>query len=401
MRVLMTGITGTGKKSYAEAVRATCAQRGVTVEIIHFEEVMEACDRTGTFRTDTMYHHGRAFLHLLCAQALDEVRRRAEEAERRGAQHVILEMHATYLWDHVPFSIVNVAQAAEAFMPGLVISLLDNVHEIARALMERTDAGSARFLADGYPLVDLLNWRVHEITIAEQIAFAAHRYDAVRKLSLPGFFLLSCAGGPSLLVQLLCESRYALVERPKRVVYASFAISCLKEKDGDDEHLRKAKRDAKEAIDRFREQLKEPFIVLDPYTITEKELADAYTESERVASSTVSIACRDAKTVTFLGELVAPAVPLIDGQIVDRDERLVRSAESVVIYLPMLPGQDAPAPSEGAAFERIAARLHGRDTVLITEASRERLGPFARVPDVLCATFAEAMEWFRKHGWIP
>jgi len=398
MRVLMTGITGIGKTSYAEGVRTRCEQRNQPTAVIHFEDVMAECDVTGTFRTDTMYHHSRPFLEALAAAAVAQVHHRATEAERHGAYHVMLDMHATYCWDHVPFAFTSAARIAEAFQPDLVIALLDNVHDMYRAIEQRTDAASTRFLAEGFPLADLLQWRAQDITMAEQVALAARRHGYARRPPLPGFFLLTVNAGPSLLTQLMCESRFAPVAQPKRVVYASFAISGLKEQATDDDAARKAKEEAREAIGRFRTQLKESFIVLDPYDISEKLLGDAFTKAGE--GGMVHIACRDGTMQQHLAPDVAPVVPLIEGQIVDRDERLVRAVESVIIHLPVLPGQDTPAPSEGAAFERIAARLHGRDTVLITRANRERLGPFAQVPTFLCADFDEAIAWFKAHKWI-
>jgi len=391
MRVLMTGITGIGKKRYAEAVKAACAERGVRVETIHLEREMRACDLTGTFREDTMFQRSREFLRLLCAVAFrDAIQRKIAEAEAAGAQHVIVEMHATYFWDHAPFTIASPAHIASWVQPDLVVTLIDDVHELYAALRERRDTATERFLEDGSPLVDILQWRSFEVTMSEQVARAAHHYDEGRDLHLPGFFLLPKASGTELLTQLLTESRYARAERPKRVVYASFPITSLK---GDDPR----KVAAREAVDRFRALLKEHFIVLDPYAITEKLLADAYASG----SDPITLQRRNHPMgIAISRDLVAPTTSLIDGQIVERDERLVRSADAVVIFLPV--HEDGRAYwSGGTSFERIVAWLQGKDVIVVTEAPREAHGPFARVATAMCANVDEAVAWFRAHGWIP
>lgn len=392
MRVLMTGITGIGKKRYAEAVREECARRGVRVECIHLEREMKACDLTGTFREETMYQRSREFLQLLCAVAFrDAIQRKIAEAEAAGAQHVIVEMHATYFWDHAPFTIASPAHIAEWIKPDLVVTLIDDVHELYAVLRERRDIATERFLANGSPLIDILQWRSYEVTMSEQVARAAHQYDEQRDLHLPGLFLLPNASGPELLTALLLESRYARREQPRRVVYASFAISRLK---GDDPRMVAAR----EAVNSFRAILKERFIVLDPYAITEKLLADA------CASGSDPVVLRRRGQPEGIGiaiprDLVTPAVTLIDGQIVERDERLVRSAEAVVVYLPV-DGDGYPYPSEGAAFERITGWLQGKEVIVVTEATAAKRGPFARIATATCANFDEAIAWFRAHGWI-
>lgn len=390
MRVLMTGITGIGKKRYAEAVREECARRGVRVDIISLEHEMRAYDRAGTFREDTMYQRDREFLRLLCAVTFrSAIKKKIDAAEAAGAKHVIVEMHATYFWNHAPFTIAGPAQVAKLVQPDLVVTLIDNTHDIYGALRRRRDIATERFLADGNPLIDLLQWRAFEITMSEQVAHAAPRYDATRDLHLPGFFILPNASGPEILTALLTESRYAHIGRPKRVVYASFAISRLK---GDDPAMVAALA----AVDRFRARLKEHFIVLDPYAITEKLLADAGVKS---GGEPVQMKLRDGTTLELPRDLVLPTVSLIDGQITDRDERMVRSAESVIVYLPV-DGAGYPYPSEGAAFERITGWLQGKDVIVVTEATREKRGPFADIATATFPNFDEAIAWFRSHGWI-
>lgn len=390
MRVLMTGITGIGKKSYAEGVRAACAERGVRVDVINLEREMRACDLTGTFREDTMYQRAREFLQLLCAMTFrDAIQKKIAAAEAAGAQHVIVEMHATYFWDHAPFTIASPRHIAEWVQPDLVVTLIDDVHEIYAALKERTDTATERFLADGNPLIDILQWRSFEVTMSEQVARAAYWYDEHRDLHLPGFFTLPKASGPELCTALLTESRYARADRPRRIVYASFPITSLK---GDDP----AKVAARAAVDGFRALLKGHFIVLDPYAITEKLLADAGTKSD---GKVVQVPLRSGATLDLPRDLVAPITSLIDGQIVERDERLVRSADAIVIFLPV--HDDGRAYwSGGTSFERIVAWLQGKDVIVVTEAPRERHGPFIRVATALCANFDEAIAWFREHGWI-
>ncbi|MDO8599410.1 MAG: hypothetical protein Q7S02_04835 [bacterium] len=387
----MTGITGMKKKVYAERVRELCAGRGVRVETIHLERLMRACDLTGTFREDTMYQRGRDFLQLLCGMTLrDEVRKRVEAAEQAGAHHVILEMHATYSWDHSSFVIASPAHIAQWFRPDLVVTLIDDVHEIYAQLRNRTDTATERFLDDGSPLVDILQWRSNEVTTSEQVARAAHRYDSERDLHLPGFFLFPKALGPELLVQLLCESQYADVKKPKRIVYASFPITRFK---GDD----LAKVRAREAVDRFRALLKEHFIVLDPYAITEKLLADA---AARSSDEPIRILLRDGSTLELPHDLVAPVTSIIDGQIVERDERLIRSADAIVVFLPV--HADGRAYwGGGTSFERAVAWLQGKDVIVITESPREQHGPFTRIATAMCTNFDEAIAWFRAHQWIP
>lgn len=396
MRVLMTGITGIGKKHYAEAVRQACERRGIRVATIHLERAMKACDLTGTFREDTMYQRAREFLQLLCGIALrDEVCSFANVAEDAATHHhVILEAHATYFWNRAPFAIVSPSYLATCFRPDLVVTLVDDVHEIYANLRGRRDPATESFLENGdrnaNPLIDILQWRSFEVTMSEQIARAAQRYDGNRDLHLPGFLLLPKALGPELLVQLLTESRYAEAKAPKRIVYASFAISRLK---GDDPR----KVAARAAVDRFRSLLKEHFIVLDPYAITEKLLADASAKSN---GDPMVMHLRDGSTIEISRDLVLPAASLIDGQIVERDERLVRSAESVIVYLPV-DDDGYPYPSEGAAFERVTGWLQGKEVIVVTEATPEKRGPFARVATATCANFDEAVAWFRAHNWIP
>lgn len=390
MRVLMTGITGIGKKHYAQRVQELAAARGIRVETIHLERLMRECDLTGTFREDTMYQRERSFLQLLCGVTLrDEVRKRTEAAEQSGAHHVILEMHATYSQDRSPFTIASPAHIAKWFSPGLVVTLIDDVQELYAQLQQRTDTATERFLGGGSPLVDILQWRSFEVATSEHVAQAARDYDRDHDLHVPGFFLVPKASGPELLVQLLAESRYARAERPKRVVYASFAISRLKGNDP-------AMVAARAAVDRFRSLLKEHFIVLDPYAITEKLLADAGAKSN---GEPVVMCLRDGTTVTLPHDIVTPAASLIDGQIVERDERLVRSADAVVVYFPTDPS-GYPYPSEGAAFERITGWLQGKEVIVVTEAGPEKRGPFALVATATCANFDEAVAWFRAHGWI-
>lgn len=382
MRILVTGITGVGKKAYLKEV----VQRGsLTTELIHMETVMREVDPTRTFAEENMYQMDRNFLHLLWHRALDKILEKTELAEKAG-KSIILEMHANYYWDHSQFQLADPIALAKLFAPDICVTLIDNVHAMLARLQKRKDLATQRFLGDGVKLQSLMFWRTAEINTTEVISKIQVRFDPEKKCYIPSHFIIARDHDPEILAQLITQSRWSGAPSPWPVVYASFPITSTKNN-----------LSLQEQISRFRTGLRQKFIVLDPYTITEKQLENEILKNPGKEQFTFTTS--SAGEIELTRGQIKSIAPLINGQIIDRDYRLVNQSEMVILYIPLITdkeGHQYPFYSSGSLYERGVGWSSGKPVFIITEATAEQLGPFGRVAHQTFSSFDEAMEWFKK-----
>lgn len=250
-------------------------------------------------------------------------------------------------------------ESLRKFEPDMIVTLIDDVHSVYSRIMKRRDPDD---YVRSVTLKDLMSWREAEIMIAQAIADNLY---ANRRIP---HYLVALDYRAQIIYQLMFETG-------KKKVYASYPMTATK----GDQNLISAAR-------AFVEELKKYFIVFDPGAIRENALHESVVEHLRGPLPSQSAFIRVEGEEYRLEDLLS-ILPDIGGQIVTRDERLMRQSDAVIAYRPAL--------SEGARYELDYAAQIGRRS-LAFHPKNDGESPFAQRAEVLRNDYQEFLHAVRE-----
>ncbi len=368
MRTIVTGQIGLDKKTYLNEVIRFAGEQGEDIQLHNVGDMMyaEAPD----------VRDGR-ILDLPLSR-LNSLRRAAFKdiiAESAGAEHLIVNTHATFRWRHGLFAAFDFDQLRK-LDPSVFICLVDNIEVVHAQLHAEHDIDAT--------LKDCMVWREEEILATELMSQA-----------IPGssFYIVSRGRHAS-----TTRTMFQLVARPEmRKVYPSFPMSHVVDMP-----------DVLAEIDAFRAALAEHFITFDPGDVDEKLLLDRALAAVKdgkdffdhmphqlggVKTQMEPIRMRTREVLDIAGD--------IDGQIYTRDFKLIDQADMIVSYVPELPGQDGkmiPGLSSGVERELQHAWEHAKEVFVVWKPAKTPSPFITETATKVFDSVADALTYFEEQG---
>jgi len=379
MRAVLTGISGLNKEDFLAKICTLCnfkdlEKSGVDPDVgldntvfkdahidLTFDLEHEMC-RSEKFKTPNYLDIAEKDLHNAKNRTLDRIIRESKEKK-----NVILAMHAVYYRRSSLFSVLDWTKLMK-FQPEIFVTLIDDVYSIRDRIKYNPKAGPVRFIS----LKDILWWREVEFLVTKEIA------RNISEKSIP-HYLIALSQTPTVIYQLMFESN-------KKKVYASYPVTT-------------AKRDPKLFSEtyEFLKRLKKHFIVFDPMAIDEKLLHDALIENLKTPHPKpfIRIKGRNKKEETEYNlSDVLPVIGDINGQIVSRDQRLIKQSDVVIGYRPIF--------SVGEQHELRYAKNTARVETFIVHPPTDPQSPFvSELADETYPTFDRLLERLQDKGYIP
>ncbi len=302
MRVVCTGMSGTGRLDYVREVAALARRYGHDVAVFDVKEIMFriAADRGQLVEEETILDTAASTLEALRAAALEQVLRLAETTP-----HFILATHALFRWRNALIPGFDVHYLNQV-QPDLYVTISDTI----TAIKGRLDR-QARWRYYSYH--DLLTWRDEETFVTEMMAsFQRQPHYLIARDQPP-------------------DTLYRLMFRPEvPTVYRSYPITHIVDQP-----------DLQAECEALGVHLDERFVAFDPMAIkdpqTPQPAADAPTEA------------------TFTP---AEAQYMAD-QTVARDYKLIKQSDFVVVYYP------TTVLSAGVISEMIYAVANGKQVFAV------------------------------------
>ncbi len=364
MRAIITGQVGVDKKRYIEEVAAYAAGHGQPVATYHIGERMyaEAPD----------IRHGRILdlplfrLHTLRRSIFKDIL-----TDVGHHRHAILNTHATFRWRHGLFRAFDFDQI-EAFKPDLFICLVDNIEAVYHRLHQDHSLDVT--------LKDLMVWREEEILATELLAQAVgcgHR-----------FYVLS-RGRHAPTIQ-TCARLIMCPEMHR--VYPSFPMTHIEDQP-----------EIKAQVQEFRERLARHFITFDPGDVDEKLLLERALTAFKEGHDFIEAQIRDADnrptTIRVSIKQVLDIAGDVDGQIYARDFKLIDQSESIVSYIPELPG-GMPALSSGVERELQHAFEGGKEVYIVWKPRRNPSPFITETATKVFRSTEEALSYFDHRSML-
>lgn len=372
MRVVITGISGLNKKVLLAKICTLCNSKdleksdadpdvsldSIALQNAHidltFDLEHEMC-RSEKFKTPNYLDIAEKELLNAKNRTLDDIIKKSKEKK-----NVILGMHAVYYRRSSLFSVLNWNKLME-FQPEIFVTLIDDVHSIKERIRSNPGAGLVQYIS----LKDILWWREVEFLVTQEIA------RNISEKVVP-HCLMALDQASTLIYQVMFESY-------KKKVYASYPVTS-------------AKRNAKlfSETSGFLKRLKKYFIVFDPMAIGEKLLHDALVENLKMPYPEPYIRVKGRK---YEVNDILPIISDINGQIVSRDQRLVKQSDIVIAYRPAL--------SPGAQHELRCAKNTARVETFIVHPSADSQSPFiSELADETDPTVDRLLEKLREKGYL-
>ena len=377
MRVVLTGMSGLNKEDLFAEIRALCnfkdlkksgADPDVDLDSTTFKDAHidltfdfehEMCRRE-KFKAPNYLDIAEKDLLNAKNKTLDRIIKESKEKK-----NVILAMHAVYYRRSSLFSVLDWNKLME-FQPEIFVTLIDDVHSIKERIERNPNAGPVRYIS----FKDILWWREVEFLVTQEIARNISEKDIPH-------YLIALDQTPTLIYQLMFESE-------KKKVYASHPVTS-------------AKRDAKlfSETSEFLRRLKKYFVVFDPMAIGEKLLHDAVVENLKTPypKPCVRVKGRKKEEKEYEVNDILPIISDINGQIVSRDQRLVKQSDIVIAYRPTL--------SPGAQHELRCAKNTARVETFIVHPPGDSQSPFiSGLADETYPTVDRLLERLQEKGYI-
>ncbi len=265
MKVYCTGISGTEKKGYLEAVVEELERIGERTVLFKMGEMMyEVLQKAG------IYVNRKNILNMA-----DETRRLAvsvahDDALRKesGALHYIYDSHMCFHWNgHTMFS--NYFDTIKKVNPDLFITIVEMPEKIHSQLSQRDKWRSQSLSPDV-----IADWQNLEVGLTELAASEKPHY------------VISRGEPPTVLADLM--------KGEKRVAYVSFPMTNLPEED-------------KKKVGLFVERLRKFFVVFDPRTVEVREGSSSVTAVQTVVRDLNWLVRKADVIVVYIPKLVYTA----------------------------------------------------------------------------------------------
>ena len=376
MRVVLTGISGLNKEDLLAKIRTLCNSKDLEKSGADLDVGLDRTafkDASIDFTCDLEHEMCRGE-ELKTPNYLDIAERDLLNAKNRTLdriikaskekKNVILAIHAVYYRRSSLFSVLDWNKLME-FQPEIFVTLIDDVHGLKERIKGNRNAGPVKYIS----LKDILWWREVEFLVTQEIA---------RNISDKGVphYLIALDQAPTIIYQLMFESN-------KKKVYASYPVTS-------------AKRDAKlfGETSEFLKRLKKYFIVFDPMAIGEKLLHDALVENLKSPHPEpyIRVQGRKKKEIEYRVDDILPVISDINGQIVSRDQRLVKQSDIVIAYRPAL--------SPGAQYELGYAKNTARVETFAVHPSADSESPFISELAETFTTVDRLLERLKDKGYV-
>lgn len=336
MRVLCTGMSGTGRTSYVRAVEELARQRGKTLHVFDVRDTMFhlARERGEELEEETILDVFPTALGAYRAAALERITSQVNDLP--AGESWILVTHATFSWNYSIVPGLDVYYL-NLLQPDLYVTTTDGILSIRQRLTEER--------WQRVTINNLLWWRDVERASTELMAAWQRKPH----------FLMGRRQGPDTLYRLIFEPHV-------KTAYLSYPMTHL-----DDPELFAR-------LEQFRQKLRERMVVFDPAAVDDFTLeadaplgfSDGSVQAQEIGATLASAKLSDGTGPALLSQfsgvggiasksgrardLILDARPAgnhrearpenpenldhIDGQIVDRDYKLVEQAENVIVYYP-------------------------------------------------------------------
>jgi hypothetical protein len=359
MRLLVAGQSGLDKMSFLEALRRLCndkvkdsCDKAVALDEVTLNQakIDRIVDLEREFQQRTKVSNYLDMNEHQFIAGKDEILQELDREFGRD-KNIIVATHLTYFRKKSIFHRVS-WDSLRTLGPDMVVTLIDDVHSVYSRIRNRRDPND---YVRSVTLKDLMSWREAETMAAQTIADNLY---TDRKIP---HYLVARDHQAQIVYQLMFE-------RAKKKVYASYPMTSTK---GDQTLVIATKA--------FLEEIKKYFIVFDPGTIREKALHDSVVEHLRGPLPSLA-AFIEVEGEEYRLEDLLPILLDIVGQIVTRDERLIKQSEGIIAYRPAL--------SEGARYELDYATQIGRHS-LAFHPKNDGESPFAQRADILCSDYQQ------------
>ena len=323
MRVVCTGMSGTGRLDYIREVAALARRHGHEVAVFDVKEIMFriAADRGQPVDEETILDTAGSTLEALRAAALEQVLRLAETTP-----HFILATHALFRWRNALIPGFDVHYLNQV-QPDLYVTISDTI----TAIKGRLDR-QARWRQYSYH--DLLIWRDEETFVTEMMASFQRKPH----------YLIARDQPP--------DTLYRLMFRPEvPTVYRSYPITHIVDQPG-----------LQAECDALGAQLDERFVVFDPMAIKDSQAPQPAappgpppTGGAGKAQSGGGDGGASPSDAPF-----SPAeMQYMADQTVARDYKLIKQSDFVVVYYP------TTVLSAGVISEMIYAVANGKQVFAV------------------------------------
>ena len=323
MRVVCTGMSGTGRLGYVREVAALARRHGHDVAVFDVKEIMFriAADRGQPVEEETILDTAGSTLEALRAAALEQVLRLAETTP-----HFILATHALFRWRNALIPGFDVHYLNQV-QPDLYVTISDTI----TAIKGRLDR-QVRWRHYSYN--DLLTWRDEETFVTEMMAsFQRKRHYLIARDQPP-------------------DTLYRLMFRPEvPTVYRSYPITHIVDRPG-----------LQAECDALGVQLDEQFVAFDPMAIKDSQAPQRATPPGPPPTGGEGEARRDGgegEASPAAATFTPAEMQYMADQTVARDYKLIKQSDFVVVYYP------TTVLSAGVISEMIYAVANGKQVFAV------------------------------------
>ena len=323
MRVVCTGMSGTGRLDYVREVAALARRYGQEVAVFDVKEIMFriAADRGQPVEEETILDTAASTLEALRAAALEQVLRLAETTP-----HFILATHALFRWRNALIPGFDVHYLNQV-QPDLYVTISDTI----TAIKGRLDR-QARWRHYSYH--DLLTWRDEETFVTEMMAsFQRQPHYLIARDQPP-------------------DTLYRLMFRPEvPTVYRSYPITHIVDQP-----------DLQAECEALGTQLDEHFVVFDPMAIKDPQAPQPASPPDSPPTAGAGEAQNDGdrgKALPTAATFTPAEMQYMADQTVARDYKLIKQSDLVVVYYP------TTVLSAGVISEMIYAVANGKQVFAV------------------------------------
>jgi len=292
LRILATGISGSGREEYLRKFIDFSREKGVEIKLFSVGSMMfETARKLGMeIKEDKILDLSPSSLNFLRATVFEQIIRESEDYE-----NIVISTHACFRWKKHVFQAFDFHYLNE-LSPDLFVTISDSVLSI-KSRLESSLQWRGRLT-----LKDIIVWRDEEILLTKSIADYRSRPFYVIPFSSPGETLFNLAFKP--------DSKKA---------YLSYPITHLENKES-----------SLTSKDFFKEKLRDlGLTVFDPGEIEDAALLEKLKEAEASGVDKLVIGSNGCEiSIIEMEEVVED---LLD-QIVARDYQLIDQSDFLIVY---------------------------------------------------------------------
>jgi len=359
MIVVVTGMVGVDKKSYLQNVCQFAAERSKEVVLCNVGDMMyaEAPDISNGKILD------------ISMKRLSSLRRSVFKdiiAKGQKTANLIVNTHATFRWRHGLFPAVDFDQMRQ-LNADMYICLIDGIIALHSRLSSEHSIE--------HSLKDLLVWREEEIIGTEMLCKGINEKA--------GFYCLARGAKEE-----TTEVFYKLVfDGLSKKAYLSFPMTHVANMEN-----------VKEAIDEFRQLMKQLFICFDPADLEESFLSDYAKKAVQKGLDFVEVTAPGQKVRLDLHQ-VQQIERDISSQIYARDFMLIDQSDMIISFIPAL--RDGRAAISSGVERELQHAHEAAKEVYVIWAAKQRPSVFVtQTATKVFSNLTDTLEFFQEKQYI-